>query len=81
MWKRQYDNIVSRLPITSERIIGIQVELSPSYFVNIIQSYLPSKNHTCEKFAEYIETLNDLVDSFMPRNVCLSTAIAIVSCS
>ena len=56
MWKRQYDNIVSRLPITSERIIGIQVELSPSYFVYIIQSYLPSKNHTREKFAEYIET-------------------------
>ena len=33
----------------------------------IIQSYLPSKNHTREKFVEYIETLNDLVDSYTDK--------------
>ena len=37
----------------------------------IIQPYLPCKNHTREKFAEYIETLNDLVDSYTDKGLVL----------
>ena len=35
----------------------------------IIQSYIPSKNR--EKFAEYIETLNDLVDSYTDKGLVI----------
>lgn len=37
LWKDKYDNIVSRLPVCNNRILGMQVELSNSHFIYILK--------------------------------------------
>ena len=36
-WDKRYDKFVSKLPVFSDRMIGIQLELSPSNFLFVFQ--------------------------------------------
>ena len=63
-WNKKYDRIVSKLPPISDRMIGIQIELSPSNFLFVFQVYLPSKNHNMETFKNHLESIQEAVSSF-----------------
>ena len=50
LWKKTYDNKITILPIESDRIIGVQYEITSNCFLYIIQVFMPSKNHSIYKY-------------------------------
>ena len=64
LWHKKCDNKITVLPIESDRIIGVQYEMSSNCFLYIIQVYLPSKNHSIFNYREQIEILSDIVSLY-----------------
>ena len=59
-WHRKIDHMVVPLSTDYDRIIGIQVELSPSQFIFIIQVYMPSSNHPMSYYRDTLDKLMDI---------------------
>ncbi|WAR26167.1 hypothetical protein MAR_011871 [Mya arenaria] len=64
LWHRQLDHLVSPLPIDDDRLIGVQLQLSPLQYMYFIQVFLPCSNHTSLIFRDYIDKLYDLWCSY-----------------
>lgn len=67
LWNKRFDGMVSCLPIDSDRIIGIQIELCKNYFLYLFQMYLPSKNNRVDVFNDCLESLNALIDAYSDK--------------
>ena len=61
LWKKKLNQSISPLCIESDKIVGIQLQLSRDTFVYILQVYLPCSNHRIEQFREHIEQLFNLI--------------------
>lgn len=64
MWHKRLSHFITSLTIDDDRIVGVQVQLSPGVFVFIFQIYLPCSNHSVEIYTHYIETLYDLCNMY-----------------
>lgn len=60
LWNRKYDNYIVPLSIDSDFVVGIQLQLSPQYYVYIFQVYLPCTNHSVQTYIDCITFLYDL---------------------
>ena len=69
LWNNKYSNNISVLPIDDDRIVGIQFECSKNCFLYIFQVYFPSSNHSFSKFIEYVEKLNDIIQSYRDKGI------------
>ena len=61
LWHKIFDHCVSQLPFINDRIIGIQIELTPKSFIYIFQTYLPSKNNSADFFYEHVECIQNVL--------------------
>ena len=60
MWKKQLNYHVSSLPIDSDRIIGVSVELDKNRLLTLLAVYLPSTNATVEQYTDCLDLLSNL---------------------
>ena len=61
LWNKRLNSLITPLPFEDDRIIGLQLEISPSFYIYILQVYLPCSNHPIAKFREYIDKLGNLL--------------------
>ena len=59
LWKRTLDKIINPLLIDDDRIVGIQIQVSPDELVHIFQVYLSCSNHRIRSFRDYIDKLEN----------------------
>jgi exonuclease III len=60
MWRKDLDIHITLLPIDSDRIVGISVELERKIFVTILAAYLPSSKADISAYTECLHLLRDL---------------------
>ena len=61
------DFIVKRRLI--DRIIGLQIEISPSFYVYVFQTYFPCSNHPIAEFLGYIDKLENLLGLYADKGL------------
>ena len=71
LWNNKYSDKISELQIDDDRIVGIEFEWSKNCYLYIFQVYFPSSNHSLNKFIEYVEKLNDVVNSYRDRGIII----------
>ena len=59
-----YIILFHRYVFNSDRIMGIQMQISRETYINVIQMYLPSSNHSIVRFREHLEMLHDLISLY-----------------
>lgn len=52
MGKEMNDELIVPIVIDSDRIVGIQLELSPVKYVFLLEIYLPCSNHSIGEYKE-----------------------------
>lgn len=57
LWHVNHDNFITRLPLDDDRILGIQVQLSPDNLLHVFQVYSPCSNYSIVVYREYIDKL------------------------
>lgn len=70
-WRQELDRFVSVLDIDDDRILGIQIQISPVCYVYVIQVYLPSSNHCMQEFEDYMLKLQDIYSSFSDKGTLI----------
>jgi hypothetical protein len=71
LWHIKYDKYISPIDIDDDRIVGIQLQLSPSQFVFFFQVYLPCRNHAIACFREYIDKLYDIWNMYCQHGLVI----------
>ena len=61
IWRKSLNPIIPSLCIVNDRIIAVQVRVSPEAYIYVLQVYLPSSNHNISMFRDCIQHLYDLV--------------------
>ena len=64
LWHKRFDNFVSPIFLDDDRILGIQIMLSQTNIVFIFQVYLPCTNHSLSVYKEYIEFLDNIINTY-----------------
>lgn len=70
-WKKTIDNYVLPIDISSDRIIGIQYQLSTNQFIYIFQVYLPCTNHKNNVFNDCLDTLYDIYNMYCDKGLVI----------
>jgi len=60
MWRKKYDNLITPLNIDDDRIVGIQLQVSPGQYMFFFQVYLPCSNYSIDMYNDYMYKLYDL---------------------
>lgn len=63
--------MVTPLSFDDDRIIGIQVEVQPGYYVFLLQVYIPCKNHPILLFKEYVDKLYNIWSMYSSQGVVI----------
>ena len=71
LWHKRLDSLITPLSFEDDRIIGLQLEISPSFYIYIFQVNLPCSNHPVARFYEYNDRLGNLIGLFAERGLVL----------
>jgi len=71
LWHSRLDNYITPLNLESDRIAGLQVQLSSRQYVFIFQVYLPCSNHGIDSYRKTIDVLYDLWSMFSPNGTVI----------
>ena len=71
LWHKRLDSLITPLSFEDDRIIGLQLEISPALYIYIFQVYLPCSNHPIAKFRENIDKLGNLLGLYAEKGLVL----------
>ena len=71
LWHKRIDNLVTPIPCESDRIIGIQLQITEHNFVFVFQVYLPSSNHSVAKYQEVLFNLENIVSQYNNKGIVM----------
>ena len=71
LWHKKLNSRVTPLSFDDDRIIGLQLEISPSLNIYVFQVYLPCSNHPVARFYEYIDKLSNLLGLYVEKGLVL----------
>ena len=71
LWHKRLDCLITPLSFEDDRIIGLQLEISPAFYIYIFQVYLPCSNPPIAKFREYIDKLGNLLGLYAEKGLVL----------
>ena len=71
LWHKKLNSRVTPLSFDDDRIIGLQLEISPSLNIYVFQVYLPCSNHPVARFYEYIDKLSNLLGLYAEKGLVL----------
>ena len=69
LWHKRLDSIITPLSFEDDRIIGIQIEISPSFYVYVFQTYFLCSNHPIAEFLGYIDKLENLLGLYADKGL------------
>ena len=69
LWHKRLDSIITPLSFEDDRIIGLQIEISPSFYVYVFQTYFPCSNHPIAEFLGYIDKLENLLGLYADKGL------------
>ncbi len=69
MWKKQYDQRITRIELGDDRIIGIRYEMAKDCYLYVFQVYLPCSNHPMDYYRENIDNIFNLLSMYKDSGV------------
>ena len=68
LWHKRLDSFITPLSFEDDTIIGLQLEICPSFYIYIFQA---CSNHPIAKFREYIDKLSNLLGLYAEKGLVL----------
>ncbi|WAR26627.1 LOW QUALITY PROTEIN: hypothetical protein MAR_012331 [Mya arenaria] len=68
---KKYNDKIVPLNIDSDRLVGIQLQLSPNEYMFFFQLYLPCSNHSISLYRDHIDKLYDVWYQYSNSGVCV----------
>lgn len=71
LWHRRIDHKITPLTFEDDRIIGLQLEISPLNFIYVFQVYLPCSNHPMASFYDYVDKMSNLLALYSDKGLVI----------